>query len=322
VSEQPTLAELVDGVRGGRRRAVARAISLVEDGDPLGYDLLRALYPDTGSAHIVGLTGSPGVGKSSVAAGLVRHLRALDRRIGVVSVDPASPFTQGALLGDRIRLSDHFLDPEVFIRSMSTRGHLGGLSEATLEAALVLDAARYEVVLVETVGIGQSEVEVAHVADTVVLVLMPGAGDAVQALKAGVMEIPDVIAINKSDLDGARALVREVKAMLALGDLERPPPIVLTQARSGAGLDMLWDAIRAHRAWLGEDGRLASRRARNLRAQVLSVATARAAAHLERVAASDPAVGAVLADVETRALDPLSAVRELLARVFRVGEAP
>jgi LAO/AO transport system kinase len=322
VSEQPTLAELVDGVRGGRRRAVARAISLVEDGDPLGYDLLRALYPDTGSAHIVGLTGSPGVGKSSVAAGLVRHLRALDRRIGVVSVDPASPFTQGALLGDRIRLSDHFLDPEVFIRSMSTRGHLGGLSEATLEAALVLDAARYEVVLVETVGIGQSEVEVAHVADTVVLVLMPGAGDAVQALKAGVMEIPDVIAINKSDLDGARALVREVKAMLALGDLERPPPIVLTQARSGAGLDMLWDAIRAHRAWLGEDGRLVSRRARNLRAQVLSVATARAAAHLERVAASDPAVGAVLADVETRALDPLSAVRELLARVFRVGEAP
>jgi LAO/AO transport system kinase len=262
------------------------------------------------------------VGKSSVAAGLVRHLRALDRRIGVVSVDPASPFTQGALLGDRIRLSDHFLDPEVFIRSMSTRGHLGGLSEATLEAALVLDAARYEVVLVETVGIGQSEVEVAHVADTVVLVLMPGAGDAVQALKAGVMEIPDVIAINKSDLDGARALVREVKAMLALGDLERPPPIVLTQARSGAGLDMLWDAIRAHRAWLGEDGRLASRRARNLRAQVLSVATARAAAHLERVAASDPTVGAVLADVETRALDPLSAVRELLARVFRVGEAP
>jgi LAO/AO transport system kinase len=322
VSEQPTLAELVDGVRGGRRRAVARAISLVEDGDPLGYDLLRALYPDTGSAHIVGLTGSPGVGKSSVAAGLVRHLRGLDRRIGVVSVDPASPFTQGALLGDRIRLSDHFLDPEVFIRSMSTRGHLGGLSEATLEAALVLDAARYEVVLVETVGIGQSEVEVAHVADTVVLVLMPGAGDAVQALKAGVMEIPDVIAINKSDLDGARALVREVKAMLALGDLERPPPIVLTQARSGAGLDRLWDAIRAHRAWLGEDGRLASRRARNLRAQVLSVATARAAAHLERVAASDPAVGAVLADVETRALDPLSAVRELLARVFRVGEAP
>jgi LAO/AO transport system kinase len=322
VSEQPTLAELVDGVRGGRRRAVARAISLVEDGDPLGYDLLRALYPDTGSAHIVGLTGSPGVGKSSVAAGLVRHLRGLDRRIGVVSVDPASPFTQGALLGDRIRLSDHFLDPEVFIRSMSTRGHLGGLSEATLEAALVLDAARYEVVLVETVGIGQSEVEVAHVADTVVLVLMPGAGDAVQALKAGVMEIPDVIAINKSDLDGARALVREVKAMLALGDLERPPPIVLTQARSGAGLDMLWDAIRAHRAWLGEDGRLVSRRARNLRAQVLSVATARAAAHLERVAASDPAVGAVLADVETRALDPLSAVRELLARVFRVGEAP
>src|SRR5918999_1111248 len=194
-----TRDSLADGVRTGDKRALARAITLVENSDPLAYELVRDLYPKTGQAYAVGVTGPPGVGKSSLISALVRHVREQERTIGVISVDPSSPFTHGALLGDRIRLSDHFLDPGVFIRSMGTRGHLGGLAEATLQAALVLDAAGRDVVFVETVGTGQSEVEVAGVADTVVLVLMPGSGDAVQALKAGIMEVPDVIAINKRD---------------------------------------------------------------------------------------------------------------------------
>ncbi|MDX6504214.1 MAG: GTPase, partial [Gaiellaceae bacterium] len=195
---------LAAGVRAGDRRALARAITLIEGRDPLAYEVVRELYPDTGSAYAVGLTGPPGVGKSSLIAALLRELRAAGRSVGVLSVDPTSPFTHGALLGDRIRLTDHFLDPEVFIRSMGTRGHLGGLSEATLQSMLVLDAAGKDVILVETVGIGQSEVGVLGSVDTVVLVLMPGSGDTIQALKAGVMEIPDVIAVNKRNHPAAK----------------------------------------------------------------------------------------------------------------------
>src|SRR5207249_2928652 len=191
-----TTATLVDGVRAGEARALARAISLVEDSDPAANELVRELYPQTGHAYAVGLTGPPGVGKSSLASALIRHVRAAGATVGMISVDPSSPFTQGALLGDRIRLTDHFLDPGVFIRSMGTRGHLGGLTEAALQAMLVLDAAGKDVVFVETVGAGQSEIEVIGIADTVLLVLMPGSGDSVQALKAGIMEIPDVIAVN------------------------------------------------------------------------------------------------------------------------------
>ena len=220
-----TLDDLAAGVRAGDRRALARAISLVENGDPLSYALVRELYPETGSAFVVGVTGPPGVGKSSLISTLVRHIRTEERSVGVISVDPSSPFTHGALLGDRIRLSDHFLDPGVFIRSMGTRGHLGGLAEATLQAALLLDAAGKELVLLETVGAGQSEVEVIGIADTVLLVLMPGSGDSVQALKAGIMEIPDVIAINKMDHPAAKTMLNEVRSILALDrDQEWRPP--------------------------------------------------------------------------------------------------
>ena len=226
-----TRETLAAGVRAGDTRALARAITLVENSDPLAYEVVRDLYPETGRAYTIGVTGPPGVGKSTLIGALVRHVREQELSVGVISVDPSSPFTHGALLGDRIRLADHFLDPGVFIRSMGTRGHLGGIAESTLQAMLVLDAGGKDVIFLETVGAGQSEVEVIGVADTVLLVLMPGSGDSVQALKAGIMEIPDVIAVNKSDHPAAKTMLNEVRSILAL-DHERPwkPPIVLTEA--------------------------------------------------------------------------------------------
>ena len=219
------LPALQAGVLAGEKRAVARAITLVENRDELAYELVREIYPHTGSALVAGFTGPPGVGKSSLLSSLVTLLRSDQKTVGMVSVDPSSPFSHGAVLGDRIRLSDHFLDAGVFIRSMSTRGHLGGISEATLQALLVLDASGKDVLLLETVGVGQSEVDVATIADTVVLVLMPGSGDSVQALKAGVMEIPDVIVINKADHPAARTMRSEIRSILSL-DRDRPwkPP--------------------------------------------------------------------------------------------------
>ena len=254
-----TRETLAAGVRSGDRRALARTISLIENGDPLAYDLVAELYPQTGNAYAVGVTGPPGVGKSSLISALLQHVRGSDVQVGVVSVDPSSPFTQGALLGDRIRLADHFLDPGVFIRSMGTRGHLGGLAEATLQALLVLDAAGKELVFLETVGAGQSEVEVIGIADTVLLVLMPGSGDSVQALKAGIMEIPDVIAINKMDHPTAKTMLNEVRSILTL-DTERAwkPPIVLTEAVHGEGVDQLWEKIAEHRGFLESEGELES----------------------------------------------------------------
>ncbi len=316
-----TLEELVDGVRVADRRSLARAISLVEDGDPLAYPLVRELYPGTGDAAIVGVTGPPGVGKSSLIGALVRLVRERDQSVGVVSIDPSSPFSHGALLGDRIRLSDHFLDPGVFIRSMGTRGHLGGLAEATLQAILLLDAAGKDVVFVETVGAGQSEVEVTGIADTVLLVLMPGSGDSVQALKAGIMEIPDVIAINKMDHPGAKTMLNEVRSIVALAEPDARPKILLTEALTGENVLELWSAIEEHRAALESDGRLEERRRRNLSAEVFAVASARAKAHLQAAVAEDGGLQRVLAQVESRELDPLSAVREIMEEVFRLDDS-
>jgi LAO/AO transport system kinase len=316
-----TLDALAEGVRAGDRRALARAITLVESSDPLAYELIRDLYPSTGNAYGIGVTGPPGVGKSSLISALVRHVRAGDASVGVISVDPSSPFTKGALLGDRIRLADHFLDPEVFIRSMGTRGHLGGLAEATLQAALVLDAAGKELVFLETVGAGQSEVEIISIADTVLLVLMPGSGDSIQALKAGIMEIPDVIAVNKRDHPAAKTMVNEVRSILAL-DSERDwqPPIVLTEAVQGEGIEELWSEISAHRAHLESAGLLAERRAKNLAGEVFAVASARAKAHLESAVGDDPELQRLLEAVQRRDLDPLTAVREIMEKVFKVHE--
>jgi LAO/AO transport system kinase len=316
-----TREALIEGVRGGDRRALARAITLVENSDPLAYDLVRELYPETGDAYAVGVTGPPGVGKSSLISALVRHVREQDQTVGVVSVDPSSPFSKGALLGDRIRLADHFLDPGVFIRSMGTRGHLGGLAEATLQALLVLDAAGRDLVFLETVGTGQSEIEIIGVADTVLLVLMPGSGDSVQALKAGIMEIPDVIAVNKKDHPAAKTMLNEVRSILALDtESDWKPPIVLTEAVTGEGIPKLWEQITAHREHLESHGLLDERRRQNLAGEVFTVASARAKVHLEQAVADDPELRRLLDEVQRRELDPLTAVREIMVRVFKVDE--
>jgi len=316
-----TREALVEAVRGGDRRALARAISLVENSDPLAYEIVRDLYPHTGHAYAVGVTGPPGVGKSSLIAALLPHVRGLGLSVGVVSVDPSSPFSQGALLGDRIRLADHFLDPGVFIRSMGTRGHLGGLAEATLQALLLLDAAGKDIVFVETVGTGQSEVEVIGIADTVLLVLMPGSGDSIQALKAGIMEIPDVIAVNKMDHPAAGTMLSEVRSILALDtDPAWRPPIVLTEAVRGENLDRLWQEIVAHREFLEREGLLEERRRRNLSQEVFAVASSRAKSHLERAVTDDPELRRVLDAVQRRELDPLSAVHEILDKVFHIDD--
>jgi LAO/AO transport system kinase len=317
-----TRESLAAGVRSGDKRAIARAITLVENSDPLAEEVVRELYPSTGHAYTVGITGPPGVGKSTLVGALVRHVRADGKTVGVVSVDPSSPFSHGALLGDRIRLADHFLDPEVFIRSMGTRGHLGGVAETTLQAMLILDAAGKDLVFVETVGAGQSEVEVLGIADTIVLVLMPGSGDSVQALKAGIMEIPDVIAVNKMDHPAAKTMLNEVRSILSL-DRERSwrPPIVLTEAARGENVPELWEKVEAHRAHLESEGLLEERRRKNLAGEVFAVASGRAKVHLERTVADDPELRRLLDAVQSRELDPLTAVREILQRVFHVEGA-
>ena len=313
------LAELAASVLEGEKRAVARAITLVENRDPAAYDLVRELYPRTGGALLAGFTGPPGVGKSSLLASLVTLLRKDGTTVGVVSVDPSSPFSHGAVLGDRIRLADHFLDPGVFIRSMSTRGYLGGVSEATLQVLLVLDAAGKDVLLLETVGVGQSEVDVATVADTVVLVLMPGSGDSVQALKAGIMEIPDVIVINKSDHPAAGTMRSEIRSILSLDrDREWRTPIVETEAIRGEGVPELWKAVLDHRAFLDRDGGLAARRRRSIEHEVVAVAVSQVRRRLNEAVEGDPEVRALLDRVHARELDPLTATREIAERVLKL----
>jgi LAO/AO transport system kinase len=304
---------LAERLVAGDKRALARGITLIENGEPAGWELVREIFPRTGNARIVGITGPPGVGKSTLIGALTAELRKAERRIGVLSIDPSSPFTRGALLGDRIRLSDHFLDPDVFIRSMATRGSLGGLAEAALQAALLMDASGKDVVLLETVGVGQAEIDVVDHADTIVLALMPGSGDSIQALKAGVMEIPDVIVINKADHPLTDTMVREVQTALSLGPQGSwSVPILRTEASKGEGVAELAEKIDEHRRHIEQEGTLEERRARNLRNEVLGLAAARLRRELDSRAEDDPVMAELLGRVVRREIDPATAAREVL----------
>ena len=304
---------LVERLLAGDKRALARGISLVENDDPEGWALVRDVYPQTGKAAVFGFTGPPGVGKSTLLGALTKLERERDKTVAVLSIDPSSPYTHGALLGDRIRLSDHFLDPGVFIRSMANRGALGGLSEAALQAALLMDASGRDVVLLETVGVGQAEVDIIDHADTVVLVLMPGSGDSIQALKAGVMEIPDVIVVNKADHPLTDTMIREIKGVLALGPREGwQVPIVRMEAVRGKGIEELADKLDEHRAYIDAEGTLVERRRRNLMNEVLAIATFRMRRELEASVREDPEVRELLDRVVSREIDPASAATTIL----------
>ena len=315
-ASQAPSAPLAERLIAGDKRALARAITLIESDDPVGWVLVSEVYPRTGKARIVGFTGPPGVGKSTLIGALTAELRKAEREVAVLSIDPSSPFTRGALLGDRIRLSEHFLDKGVFIRSMASRGALGGLSEAALQVALVMDAAGKDDVLIETVGVGQAEIDIVDHADTIVLALMPGSGDSIQALKAGVMEIPDIIVVNKADHPMTDTMVREVRGVLALShDPEGwKVPILRTEAVRGEGVDELAVQIKAHREFIEAEGTLAERRARNLRSEVLGIATSRMRRKLEQTVSEDSDTAALLDRVVRRELDPASAAAELLEK--------
>ena len=309
--------DLAQRLLDGDRRALARAITLVENDDPRGWEVVREVFPKTGNARIVGLTGAPGAGKSTLLGALAKLRREQDQTVGVLSIDPSSPFTEGALLGDRIRLTDHFLDPGVFIRSMASRGALGGLSEAALQAALLMDAAGRDQIFVETVGVGQAEVDVIDHADTIVLVLIPGSGDSIQALKAGIMEIPDVIVVNKSDHPLTDTMVREIRAVLSLAPGRKGAwkvPIITTEALRGEGVAELATALDDHRLRLEQDGTLLERRRRNLRNEVLAICAARLRRRLDAAVQDDEQFAALLDAVVERTLDPASAATEALAR--------
>lgn len=306
--------DLVDRARKGEPRAVARLISLVENASPQLRSIMAALAPLAGNAQIVGLTGAPGVGKSTTTSALVSAFRRVGKRVAVLAVDPSSPFTGGALLGDRVRMQDHAADPEVYIRSMASRGHLGGLSWATPQALRVLDAAGCDVILVETVGVGQAEVEIAGLADSTLVLVAPGMGDSVQAAKAGILEIADLFVVNKADRDGAQQTVRDIRNMLALADRSETdwkPPIVQTVAARGEGVDELVERLSQHFAWLTGTGELSRRRRARARDEIEAIAITGLRERLGRAYGEDRLDGLADEVVEGN-LDPYTAADHLI----------
>lgn len=306
-----TVAELVENARQGNRRAVARLISLVEDGGAELGAAMQAIYPHTGGSYSIGITGAPGAGKSTLTERLIARVRRDGHQVGVLAVDPSSPFSGGALLGDRVRMQSHATDPEVFIRSMATRGHLGGISLATPEAMRVLEAAGKDIVIIETVGVGQSEVEITDACDTTLVVVNPGWGDAVQAAKAGLMEIADVFVVNKADRPGAQDSVRELKQMLEMSEAEWKPEIVETVATKGDGIDGLWTAIDKHRAWQEEHGLLEARRRRRVEREIKDIVAERFRRRIETE--SVDRLRELTDAVVARDLDPYEAADLLMA---------
>ena len=304
---------LIERALQGERRAIARLISLVEDGGPDLSVAMRQLYPRTGNAYTIGITGAPGAGKSTLTEQVVGRARREKLKVGVLAIDPSSPFSGGALLGDRVRMQSHATDPDVFIRSMATRGHLGGISLATPEAVRVLDAVGKDIVVIETVGVGQAEVEITDACDTTLVVVNPGWGDAVQAAKAGLMEIADVFVVNKAERPGAKDAVRELKQMLDMSEADWRPEVVETVATKGEGIEDLWAAIEKHRAYQDEKGLLEARRRRRVEREIREIVAERFRARVE-AEAGDLLAG--LADeVTARKLDPYSAADKLVAHL-------
>ena len=309
---------LVQRILDGDKRAVARAITYIENDNPDKLDILRDLHPHTGNAYLVGLTGAPGAGKSSLTDRVIYHLRKQNLRIGVIAVDPTSPFTGGAILGDRVRMGNHALDPEVFIRSMGTRGSLGGLARATQEAIRVLDAYGCHVILIETVGVGQSELDIMHVADTTVVVLNPSAGDHIQTIKAGIMEIADLFAINKADLPGTDKTEREVQYMLdLLGHIPWRPPVVRTISRENQGVQELWEKIQEHKAYLQQSGLWEQRRHKRRQDEIMAIVEDQLARRVKALIAADTDWAGKLAQVEQGAVDPYSLASEMVGKLLK-----
>ena len=307
--------EAIERARAGDARALARLVSLVENGAPELRTLMKALAPLSGGARVVGLTGSPGVGKSTVTGALVTAYRARGLRVGVLAVDPTSPFSGGALLGDRVRMQEHATDPGVFIRSMASRGHLGGLSAATPQALRVLDAAGVDLVLVETVGVGQAEVEIASLADSTLVLVAPGMGDAIQAAKAGILEVADIFVVNKADKPGVQEAVRDLRTMIAMarqGEGEWKPPIVTTTATAGEGVDELTGKLDAHWSWLDATGEGDRRRCARAREEVAAIAVAQLRQRVGGLP-GDSRLDKLAARVAAGELDPYSAADELVA---------
>lgn len=311
---------LAGALLSGDVRALARAISMAEDRDPEATELVAEVQPHTGKAYLVGVTGSPGTGKSTLVDALVKVIRERGQTVGVIAVDPSSPFTGGAVLGDRIRMSRHTLDKGVFIRSMGARGHLGGLAAATREAIHLLDAYGRDVVLVETVGVGQSELEISTICDTVVLVVMPESGDAVQTIKAGILEIADVFVVNKVDLGGAEKTRRLIQDALAMGPKhEWRPPIVMVSAAKEEGIGAVWDAVLEHRRYLETSGRLSTRRQQRLKHEVMAIVAERSREDARQMLEGDTPIGRRLLENRNGKLNPYAIADELLGERRRGG---
>lgn len=309
------MSDLARAVADREPRAIARALTIVEDARPGVRELMAALATGSTRATVVGLTGAPGVGKSTTTSAMLREYRSLGKRVGVIAVDPSSPFSGGALLGDRVRMQEHANDPDVFIRSMASRGHLGGLASATLQGVRVLEAGGFEIVLIETVGVGQSEVDIASAADTTLVLLAPGMGDAVQAAKAGILEVADVFVVNKADRDGADQTVREIRTMMTLADRREPnawkPPIVRAVASRGEGINEIVEAIASHHAWLADSGELRERRDARAAAEIESIALASLRLRLEALR-DGKALSQLASAVAVGELDAFSAADDLL----------
>jgi LAO/AO transport system kinase len=308
------IGELVAAARDGRPRALARLISLVENGSPQLREVMRLIAPHAGGARVIGLTGAPGVGKSTITGALVKAYRDVDLRVGVLAVDPTSPFTGGALLGDRVRMQDHATDDGVFIRSMATRGHLGGLSRAVPQALRILDAAGFDVIMIETVGVGQAEVEIASLADSTLVIVAPGMGDSVQAAKAGILEIADIFVVNKGDRPGAQEAIRDLRttvAMASYADGAWKPPIVATTASSGGGIDDLVNRLNAHAAWLDESGELERRRVARARDEISALAVAELRERLGALP-GESRLEKLAAEVASGQIDPYTAADQLI----------